>query len=70
MELTGDVRVFCVINTTEYNNDGRWCVQTTSFAKLPELGFNEYDLKAIDGITVGWMVDNFDYKGVIVIRIA
>lgn len=69
-EINGDARVFVVINTTEYNNDGKWCVQTASFAQLPELGFTTEDLKTIDGITVGWMVDHFDYKGVLVIRIA
>lgn len=70
MELTGDARVFCIINTTEYNNDGRWCVQTCDYCGLDSLGFTLNDIELIDQMAVGQMHDCFDYKGVMVIRIA
>ena len=70
MKYTGDTRTFVVINTTEYNNDGRWCIQTAGFADLPELGFDEEAVKRIEQIGVGSMLDDFDFYGVIVIRIA
>lgn len=70
MEINGDCRVFCVINTTAYNDDGRWCVQTCEYAGLDNIGFSLDDTESIDGMKVGEVLDEFDYKGVMVIRIA
>lgn len=69
--LTGDARVFAVINTAEYNNDGNWAIQTANgFAELKDLGFTNTDWYGISELAVGEMLDKFDFKGVIVIRIA
>lgn len=70
MEMTGDTRVFLVINTTEYNGDGKWAVQDSSFGNLDGLGFQADDLELIDRLAIGDMLDVFDYDGVIVIRVA
>lgn len=70
MEMTGDTRVFLVINTVEYNGDGKWLVQDSSFGNLRDIGFDEYDLKNIDQLSVGGKLDKFAYSGVIVIRVA
>lgn len=69
-EISGDTRVFVVINTTEYNNDGRWGVTTVAFNELESVGFHEEDVKRIDEILVGEILTDWDFTGVIVIRIA
>lgn len=70
-EISGDTRVFVVINTTEYNNDGKWGVTTVAFNELESIGFNfAEDVKRIDDLLVGEMLNEFCYRGVIVIRIA
>ena len=70
-EISGDTRVFVVINTTEYNNDGRWGVTTVAFNELEGIGFNDVeDVKNIDNLLVGEMLNEFCFRGVIVIRIA
>ena len=68
--MTGDNRVFCVINTTEYNNDGKWGVIRAYFEDLDGLGFDKVDIERIDGINVGGILNDFDFNGVIVIRVA
>lgn len=62
--------MYCVINTTEYNDDGCWCVQTSTLDDLGGIGFDEDDRKRIEQLNVGSMLNDFDYAGVIVIRIA
>lgn len=70
MEMTGDTRVFLVINTAEYNRDGKWAVQDSSFGNLDALGFDEVDVERIDGLNVGGILNDFDFIGVLVIRVA
>lgn len=42
--ISGDVRVFATINTTEYNGgDGRYAVQTTGYEDIESLGWNKKD---------------------------
>ena len=69
-EINGDTRVFVVINTTEYNNDGKWGVITASLDEMDGLGFNKEDVKRLDEMLVGEILTDWDFTGVIVIRIA
>ena len=69
-QIEGDTRVFCVINTTEYNNDGKWGVISAGINDLPDLGFDPVNIEQIDGIDVGGILNEFDFNGVIVIRVA
>ena len=34
-------KMFCLINTTEYNNDGKYCVQVISESELESVGFQQ-----------------------------
>ena len=68
--MTGDTRVFVVINTTDYNADNRWYVSTASIDDLENLGFDAVERERIDGLNVGGILNDFDFYGVIVIRIA
>lgn len=68
--MKGDTRVFAVINTTDYNNDNRWSVVTVGIDDLSDLGFDAEAIERIDGMNVGGMLDDFDFLGVIVIRVA
>lgn len=45
--IFGDVRVFATINTTEYNGDGRYAVQVTSYEEIESMGWRK-DEKYID----------------------
>lgn len=65
-----DRRVFSVINTTEYNDDGRWSVVNVGIDELDALGFDEDDVKRIRSLKVGGVINDFDFAGVIVIRVA
>lgn len=68
--MTGDTRVFVVINTTDYNADNRWYVSTASIDDLENLGFDTVERERIDGLNVGGILNDFDFYGVIVIRVA
>lgn len=70
MEIKGDTRVFLVINTTEYNNDGKYAAVDAKFSELSGLGFDADEQDAIDRLPIGEVCKDFDCKGVIVIRIA
>lgn len=70
MEMSGDTRVFLVINTTEYNNDGKWGVIKAGIEDLANLGFDDEDIERIDGLNVGGILTDFDFNGVILIRVA
>lgn len=68
--MKGDTRVFVVINTTDYNEDHRWSVVNAEIDDLAGLGFDEVEIERIDGLNVGGILNDFDFNGVIVIRIA
>lgn len=70
MEMSGDTRVFLLINTTEYNNDGKWGVIKASIEELDGLGLDSEDVKRVDNIDVGDVLTDFDFRGVMVIRVA
>lgn len=74
-------KMFCLINTTEYNNDGKYCVQVISQNELKDMGFDkgvdsEITLKGYpnDTFTIESMdvndVANTDWDGCLLIRIA
>lgn len=68
--IEGDTRVYTVINTTEYNADTQWSVKTAGINELPDLGFDDDEVARIDRLTVGEITKEFDFQGVIVIRVA
>lgn len=68
--MNGDTRVFAVINTTDYNQDDLWTIVTGYIEDLAGLGFDEVDIERIDGLNVGGILNDFDFNGVIVIRVA
>jgi hypothetical protein len=70
MIIEGDVRHFIVINTVEYNNDGRWCATPCALAELENLGFDFDDVGRIQELGIGDSLRDFDFHGVIVIRVA
>jgi len=70
MEIRGDTRVYLVINTPEYNGDHKWGAQDSSLNGLLDLGFDDDDIRIIDKLEVGQSLSGFDFKGVIVIRVA
>ena len=73
-------KMFCLINTTEYNNDGKYCVQVISESELKSVGFQQgvntdvclkghnqmYSIKQMD---VNDVADT-DFSGCLLIRIA
>lgn len=71
---TVDTRRFLVINTVEYNEDGKYTVQDTDFEGLAFLGFDPEELALIDTIGVGRMLGGkgefAPYEGVYVMRVA
>ena len=68
--IDGDTRVFLVVNTTDYNADCRWAVTMSSIDDLKDLGFDAVERERIDGLNVGGILNDFDFYGVIVIRVA
>ena len=71
-------KMFCLINTTEYNNDGKYCVQVVSQNELADVGFvdglntiisiegKEYRIEQMDVNDVA----NTDFSACLLIRIA
>ena len=68
--IGGDTRVYTVINTTEYNDDTQWSVKTVGINELADLGCDTDEVARIDRLRVGEMINDFDFHGVIVIRVA
>ena len=68
--FVGDCRTWLVINTTEYNDDGRWAVQAARFSELPDLGFDVEDRVKITFMSVGDVLSEWDYRGVLVVRVS
>ena len=73
INVTVDARRFLVINTVEYNADGKYTVQDTDFDGLKGLGFEEEEVNKIDQLGIGDMLgadEDFSEFGVYVMRIA
>ena len=70
MEIFGDIRTYLVVNTTEYNNDGKWAVQSAHLDELNALGFEVEDVLKISLMSIGEVLSDWSYNGLIVIRLA
>lgn len=70
MEIFGDIRTYLVVNTTEYNNDGKWAVQSAHLDELNALGFEVEDVLKISLMSIGEVLSDWDYDGCMVIRVA
>ena len=64
----GDARHFALINTTEYNEDGKFAITLAGIRDLPELGVDGEDIVPIDHLEVSesYTIE----KGAIIIRVA
>ena len=62
-------KVFAVINTTNYNDDGKYAVTIAKMSELPEVGFNADEIDKLDNVEVDTLMTT-DYVGCYVMRIA
>lgn len=62
-------KVFAVINTTNYNDDGKYAVTIAKMSELPEVGFNADEINKLDNVDVDTLMTT-DYVGAYVMRIA
>lgn len=67
--LEGSVKVFVVINTTSYTNDGKYAVTTANLGEMKELGFDDSDINNILNKMDVDNIETFDI-GCYVMRIA
>ena len=61
--------VYVVINTTNYNNDGKYAVTTAKLSEMAELGFGVDELKKLSKMEVD-EIGTTDFVGCYVMRIA
>lgn len=62
-------KVYVVINTTNYNNDGKYAVTTAKLSEMTELGFREDELEKLSDMEVD-EIGTTDFVGCYVMRIA
>ena len=62
-------KVFAVINTTNYNDDGKYAVTIAKMSELPDLGFEANEIDKLDNVEVDTLMTT-DYVGCYVMRIA
>ena len=62
-------KVFAVINTTNYNDDGKYAVTIAKMPELPEVGFNADEIDKLDNFEVDSLIIT-DEVGCYVMRIA
>ena len=62
-------KVFAVINTTNYNDDGKYAVTIAKMSELPDLGFDVEEINKLDNVEVDTLMIT-DYVGCYVMRIA
>ena len=62
-------KVFAVINTTKYNDDGKYAVTIAKMSELPDLGFDAEEINKLDNVEVDTLMTT-DYVGAFVMRIA
>ena len=62
-------KVFAVINTTNYNDDGKYAVTIAKMSELPDLGFDAEEINKLDNVEVDTLMTT-NYVGCYVMRIA
>ena len=62
-------KVFAVINTTKYNDDGKYAVTIAKMSELPEVGFDVEEINKLDNFEVDSLIIT-DEVGCYVMRIA
>ena len=62
-------KVFAVINTTKYNDDGKYAVTIAKMSELPEVGFNADEIDKLDNFEVDSLIIT-DKVGCYIMRIA
>ena len=62
-------KVFAVINTTKYNDDGKYAVTIAKMSELPDLGFDAEEINKLDNVEVDTLMTT-DYVGCYVMRLA
>ena len=62
-------KVFAVINTTNYNDDGKYAVTIAKMPELPEVGFNADEIDKLDDVEIDSLMTT-DEVGCYVMRIA
>ena len=68
--IAGNVKMFVLINTANYNNDGKYCVTIGNLAEMKDLGFStEEEIRTLDRLEVDELATT-DYLGCYVMRIA
>lgn len=68
--IEGNVeKVFAVINTTNYNDDGKYAVTIAKISELPDLGFDAEEINKLDNVDVDTLMTT-DYVGAFVMRLA
>lgn len=68
-KVAGNIKKFCLINTTSYNNDGNYQVIVCDLNELFNLGFDEDDRKWLEEMSVDEIILT-DYSGCHLMRIA
>ena len=68
-KINGDVKVYCLINSSTYNGDGNYQVVVGNLNEMAELGFDEEKIKKLSKMKVDSLCYT-DFNGCYVIRIA
>ena len=69
-EIAGNIKMFVLINTTNYNKDGEYSVTVGNLNEMKELGFDtEEEINALDMLEVDSIITT-DFVGCYVMRIA
>ena len=62
-------KVFAVINTTKYNDDGKYAVTIAKMSELPNLGLDAEEINKLDNVEVDTLMTT-DYVGAFIMRLA
>lgn len=68
--IEGDARMWLIINTAEYNNDGLWAAKAAKYDELDGLGFDVEERGRIEQMSVSEVLMDFVYNGAIVVRVS
>ena len=68
--IEGDSRMWLVVNTAEYNDDGQWAATSANLDELDGLGFDVEERERIERMSVSEVLTDWDYSGLIVVRLS